>query len=166
LELSELLTLPRGTSLAAVTKSTEWNGFVGKSVFRFQLGGYFQLSQFKNRNLVHDAGAPFIVGIYFAPDDGAIKRVTEFAVEEDANEKLTLPSIALPSGSISEYGSILMGLKKTHPDVCQETGAYRIATDGKFIHRSIETGRWTYFFRGAADDKHEPPYAVLYKSIG
>ncbi|WP_139260451.1 hypothetical protein [Duganella sacchari] len=70
---------------------------------------------------------------------------------------------ALPGTAHPEYGSIFSELKQVSPKVCQESASYRIAIDGKFVHRTIERENCIFYFRGAAHDDEEPPYAVLYK---
>jgi hypothetical protein len=126
-------------------------------------GLYLQLSRFKGAYLTTELDAPYVTGIYFFPDNTAGRRVLELAIEEDAGAVFSLPSVVLPNCSVLEYGAILASLKLMNPKACMETGRYRIASDGKFVDRTIETETHTFYFRGLVNDDCELPYAALYK---
>jgi hypothetical protein len=114
-------------------------------------------------NPANTTGVPFAIGVLCVPDAGAARRVSALAIEEDSGAPLALPADFLPEGATPQYGAILAGLRRMQCRACLESATYRIATDGRFIHRTIETERNKYFFRTAAHDEQEPPYAVLYK---
>lgn len=163
MNLDDLLALKKGTPLETAVECVDPSAFLGKSLYRLGDGIYFYLSPFRSGNLGVDPAAPFLTGVFCMPDDGAAKRVTALEIEADHGTLLYPPKSFLPVESAPEYGAILTGLKKMKPKVCQETASYRIASDGLFVHRTIETERFTYYFRHADHDNHEPPYAILYK---
>lgn len=134
---------------------------MGTALYRIELGKYFYLTKFGGEN--NSVSGPFLSGIFFAPDDGTILRATARNVEADTGSKLIFPAGLLPNDVKHDYTSILMWLKSMKPKVCQEVGVYRIASDGLFIHRMIETEKFTFYFRGREDNRSENPYGVLYK---
>lgn len=73
----------------------------------------------------------------------------------------TIPKVFLPEKSGSTYGDILKTLKLENPKVLQETASYRIATDGDFVHRMIETEGVSFFFRNRKLHNNEKPYAIV-----
>ncbi len=163
MNLDDVLALKKWTPLSDAVKQIAPAAFLGKSLYRLGNGLYLYLTPFRLGNFGSDPAAPFLSGVFCTPDDGAAKRITALDVEADSGILLNPPSALLPSDSAPEYGAILAGLKKMNPKVCQETASYRIASDGRFVHRTIETERFTYYFRHAEHDDHEPPYAILYK---
>jgi hypothetical protein len=88
-------------------------------------------------------------------------------IESDDGETMDVPAEFLPSGGTvtATYGEILRGLKNDKPRICQETASYRIASDGRFIHRRIETECFEFLFRNPEHDDSEPPYAIIRKLI-
>jgi len=83
------------------------------------------------------------------------------AIECDGGRRAEPPGDFLPPGSRAAYGEIVAALQSTKASPCHERAEYRIAVDGKFVHRVIETDAYTYYFRHLRDDQHEPPYAIL-----
>lgn len=163
MEIEELVAIKKWARLVDVVAYVDPKSFLGKSLYRLVDGIYLQVSPFKDKEFVHSPDAPFVTGVFFIPDDGAARRVSALAIEEDQGAPLTVPSCVLPDNATAEYGNVLAALRRMRPRVCQETAAYRIAKDGKFVHRTIETERYTFYFRGPEHDDKEQPYAVLFK---
>ncbi|MBN6207493.1 hypothetical protein JYK21_13545 [Ralstonia pickettii] len=163
MEIERLITLEKGASLADVVGHIDPMAFLGKSLYRVGEGVYLQASQFKDLALTHNPNAPFVTGVLFTPDDGAARRISVLAIEEDQGAPLMAPPGVLPEGSACSYAAILAALKRAEPKVCLETASYRIATDGKFVHRTIETELYTFYFRASKHSDLEQPYALLYK---
>lgn len=163
MKIEALISLRKYVRLIDLVIPIDPAAFLGKSLYRLDDGIYLQTSRFKSKDLLETPDAPFITGILFAPDDGSAQRITQFSIEDDAGALLSVPDGVFPGKARPEYGSILSQLRHMNPKVCQESASYRIAIDGKFVHRTIETEGYTFYFRGAAHDNEEPPYAVLYK---
>ncbi|WP_426212033.1 hypothetical protein [Massilia sp. TWP1-3-3] len=161
MEFNSLVSLKKLTPLSNVVEQIDAAAFLGKSLYRIGGGIYLYLTKFGGGGA--NTEGPFLSGIFFAPDDCAMMRVAAMNIEEDSGSLLTSPAGFLPDEVLPEYGPILNWLKDMRPNVCQESASYRIASDGLFVHRTIETERYTFYFRGATDDDHEPPYAILYK---
>lgn len=163
MQIDSLISLRNGVRLLDVVTSVDPTAFLGGSLYRLADGVYLQTSKYRNNEFIHSVDSPFVTGVLFVSDDGAAKRVSVMSVEDDAGAPLpNFPGI-LPRAADPEYGSILSELKRMQPKVCQETASYRIALDGEFVHRTIETESYTFYFRGSAFDDSEPPYAVLHK---
>jgi hypothetical protein len=163
MEISNLISLEKWTRLADVIPTINPNNFLSKSLYCIKDGFYLQISPFKGRDFIESDEAPFLTGLLCAPDAGAAKRVTSLAIEEDRGALLEMPLSIFSNDLIFHYGDIKQFLEKMQPKALQETAAYRIATDGCFVHRMIETESYTFYFRGAIDDIKEQPYAVLFK---
>lgn len=96
-------------------------------------------------------------------DDGGPLRAALMHVEDDEGTVGLPPNELLPEGSDNgSYGVFLRMLKST-TRILQETAVYRIASDGAFVHRQIETEEQIFFFRSPASDLDETPYASLWK---
>jgi hypothetical protein len=159
MEFTSLVSLKKLTPLSNVVEQLDAEKFLGQSLYRIGGGIYLYLTKFGGGG----TEGPFLSGIFCAPDDRAMMRATAMNVEEDTGSLLTPPAGFLPAEVPLEYGTILNWLKDMRPKVCQESASYRIASDGLFVHRTIETEKYTFYFRGANDDGYEPPYAILYK---
>ena len=158
--MNHLLLLKKLTPLAEVVSAVDPAAYLGKSLYRLGNGAYIYLTKFGG--VATESAGPFLSGLFCAPDDGAMMRVTGMDIEKDNGLLLARP-VFLPAEMALEYGAILNWLKDMQPAVLQEAASYRIAVDGDFVHRTIETERYTVYFRGADDDFSEPPYAFLYK---
>lgn len=155
-----LLSLKKFTPLSKVLEGIDADEYVGGSLYRIERGIYLYLTKFGGGA---ESIGPFLSGFFCASDDGAIMRATAMDIEKDAGILLLPPAGFLPPEVIPEYGAILNWLKSVRPTVLQEAASYRIASDGRFVHRTIETEKYTFYFRGASDDNNERPYAILYK---
>jgi hypothetical protein len=159
--LDSLMSLKKLTPLSDAVGKIDTAAFLGKSLYRIDSGIYLYLTKFGGGGA--NTEGPFLSGIFCAPDDRAMLRAAAMNIEEDSGSLLSPPAEFLPAKVPPEYGAILTWLKNMRPNVCQESASYRIADDGLFVHRTIETERFTFYFRSANDDDHEPPYAILYK---
>ncbi|MBK8525513.1 MAG: hypothetical protein QG584_1866 [Pseudomonadota bacterium] len=167
MEPKDLVCLPRGTRLSDVVQQPCEDAFLSPSIYRIGAGIYLRASQFRPGSLEKDPSGPFVTGIVLAAGDGSARRALLMDIESDDGKTMSVPASFLPSGGVAAttYGEILRGLKKEKPRVCQETAAYRIALDGRFIHRMIETERFLFLFRSSEHDDSEAPYAVVRKLL-
>ena len=101
----------------------------------------------------------------WAGSEGAAKRYFLRDVESDDGLTFTPPTALLPEGADGTYESIKAHLVKRDGDAPLESAAYRIMSDGMFVHRSMETKEWAYHFRGRKDKgvgaRRESPYAIV-----
>jgi hypothetical protein len=104
-------------------------------------------------------GAPFATMVVWAPSEGAARRVcrTEIEADADAVSKPPPPEL-LPAEGVVGYAAILKAARQRDANV-GEVAAYRIATDGAFIHREITWGRSRFYFRDLKS-RTDPPYAI------
>lgn len=167
MESKDLVCLPRGTRLSDVVQQPYADKYLSSSIYRLGGGMYLNISPFRPGSLEKDPSGPFVTGIVLAAGDGAVRRALLMDIESDDGETMSVPVDFLPSGGVvaATYGEILHGLKSNKPKVCQETAAYRIATDGRFIHRLIETERYSFFFRSPEHNDSEAPYAIMRKLV-
>lgn len=158
---NNLFHLKKFTPLSEVAERIDADDYLCDSLYRIESGLYLYLTKFGASSAEY--AGPFLSGLFCAPDDGSIMRATALDVEKDVGILLVPPVGFLPPEVIPEYGIILDWLKSMRPKVLQEAASYRIASDGRFVHRTIETEKYTFYFRGASDDNNERPYAILYK---
>lgn len=162
MKIDFLISLKKNTPLSEIVKHIDAEAYLGNSLYKIEAGIYFYLTKFG----VGAGGGPkeeSLSGLYMAPDDGAILRATAYKIEEDSGSKLTVPIGFFPQNLNLEYGCILEWLKNMRPRVCRESATYRIASDGLFVHRKIETEKYTIYFREKKHNNRERPYAILYK---
>lgn len=164
MELNSLTQLPRGTPLSAVVQQPAAEAFLSPSVYKIGNGIYLCISPFRLGSLEKDPSGPFVTGVVLAADDGAARRALLMDIESDNGETMSIPVGFFPAAVMTPaYGAILQALKREKPQICQETAEYRIASDGRFVHRMIETEHFSFFFRKPDHDDSEPPYVVIRK---
>ena len=168
MKLENLLSIPRGTPFYEVIKHPYDGDYISPFIYKTESGIYLQSSSFRPGSLEIDSDGPFIVGIILAASDGSVRRALLLDIESDDGKSISgIPTLFFTSEDTLKisYKYILSELKKTKPKVCQEKAAYRLASDGKFIHRIIETERFLFFFRNSKNDDEEIPYAIIRKLV-
>jgi hypothetical protein len=85
---------------------------------------------------------PYVTMIAWAETDGAALRAIDGALEADARQSKTQepPIVLLPGEAASTYGVIIVRLKKLGESIL-ESGEYRIASDGAFLHKVVRSSR-------------------------
>ena len=162
MDLQDILAIRKWASLESTVCGIDTSAFEGRSLYRVSSTLFLSLSKVRIDHASAAVG-PYVTGVLWAPDRSAARRAMDLAIEEDLGIQASPPTEMLPPHSSSEYVEILAGLKKMGAKVCQETASYRIAIDGIFVHRSIETERYTFYFRSPKDDRYEQPFAILCK---
>jgi hypothetical protein len=123
--------------------------------------GQYLLAVSHNERFERDEKGPFVTGLLWAETDGAAKRATLMEIEaDDSRDASSPPEDLVPEGARS-YGEIVKALKRQGQSV-QEYAEYRVATDGAFVHRTIEAGAQSFFFRKVEHDDFDPCYAIRY----
>ena len=165
MELKELILLPAGIRFSEVVQEPYADMFLSPWVYKVDKGIYLNISSFRPGSLAEDPHESFVYGIIIAGSDGAVRRAWLRDIESDDGKTMNIPAEFLPFGGAVEvtYGEILRGLKEKKPESLLETASYRIATDGRFIHRKIETEHFAFYFRKEKHDDSEPPYVILRK---
>lgn len=161
MKLIDVLELPRGIPLSQVVKNPSAAGFFGLYIFKIGEGVYLRLSPYKPGSLEKSASGPFVNAIVWGASDGAVRRALLMELEADDWVSSSAPDEFLPAEGAKTYGTILGALRKARPRVCQEKAAYRIASDGQFVHRIIETERSTFCFRSPMHDGSDNPYVII-----
>ncbi len=115
-----------------------------------------------NRELVETDEAPYISLIIWGQSEGAVRRAYCQEIENDNLQHESVPpnEMLLPTGSRT-YREILQDAKTKNFGPWMENSTYRLVSDGKFIHKTIEVGN--FHFRNNEDDPNEMPYVISYK---
>lgn len=163
IKLQEALSHKKGTPLLSIAPSQDGDAFFSKGIYRFAPGIYMSFSELLPKTFEKNPLGPCLTSLLIAPDDSAVSRVVKMDIENDAQIQLDVPAAILPKGAVGTYGSILQGLKSENGHGSLESAIYRIAVDGKFVHRTIQTSKYDFYFRGLSDDDKEAPYAIGYK---
>jgi len=104
----------------------------------------------------------FVTSVLWAESEGAALRA---ALREIENDRIVVgatppPEMLLVSDRMT-YGQIIDVLKSRKHGEYIEHASYRIARDGAFIHRIVDTHLFEFYFRALTEDKNERPYAIL-----
>jgi hypothetical protein len=92
------------------------------------------------------AGAPFATMAVWAETSGAVRRALLREIEADVASPDQLPPEELMlAPEVTAYGGLLAAARRAGMRVL-EYAAYRVATDGVFVHRAIDCGRFVYCF--------------------
>jgi hypothetical protein len=102
---------------------------------------------------------PVIHSVAWAVSVGALRRVVHMEVESDEGIIASPPS-SLVFGGSPAYGQIQRECQVRWPSSNLETASYRIASDGKFVCRYIETPAASFHFRSPIYDNNEFPFLV------
>jgi hypothetical protein len=105
---------------------------------------------------------PAVHSVAWAPSVGALRRVVKMDIESDDGIVLDAPPF-LSFDAPANYGKLQAECKARWPSSTLETASYRIATDGKFICRNIETPAASFHFRSPTHDNHEVPFVIKRK---
>ena len=105
---------------------------------------------------------PDVTSFVWASSFGAVRRVLKFEIEADEGIFCAPPLLMIFNGNPT-YEELLANCKARWPSATLETASYRIATDGKFICRNIETPIFSYHFRSSGHDDNEVPFVIEYK---
>jgi hypothetical protein len=165
MEVNKLMACHRGAPLSLIVRDPLAESFLSPLVYKIYHGIYLKLVLFNPDTFEKDPDGPFVMGVVWAASDGAARRALLMEIESDDGAMHSVPNDFLPASDATTYSTILQGLKNVNPRVCQETAAYRIASDRRFIHRIIETERFAFFFRNPKHDDSELPYAIIRKLI-
>lgn len=161
MDIDNILKLCKWIPLSEVVGVPKPDHFLGKSLYLLEHGIYLYVTPFIGGTLEKDPAGPFLTGVVWATDDGAAERAIYRDIEADSGSTVSIPKDFLPQDSGSTYADILKSIKRQNPKVCQEKASYRIATDGAFVHRIIETEEFSFFFRSLRYEDNEEPYAVI-----
>jgi|GEM_PF-5721754 len=164
IKLRKALSYKQGTPMASIVTTLSDDAFYSPKVCRFAPGIYMTFSDRMPRTAEINPEGLCLISMLIAPDDSAVRRVTtKHDIEGDAGALLEVPEELLPTGATPSYGAILRGLEIKNGKGSLEAAVYRIASDGLFVYRKIETPDYVYFFRGREDSNGEAPFAIRYK---
>lgn len=100
--------------------------------------------------------APFITLAYWAPNLIALERATKRDAAATVPRPWLPPPPALLLGTPGTYGELLRAASAGGE--ASERGVY--SGEGKFVHKILKTGRFTFCFLDAAIDAGEPVYCI------
>lgn len=105
-----------------------------------------------------DPRAPFLTIIYWAPSDGAARRVALNRVDTDDGATGMPPQSLCVRVGVPTYSSILEAGRLNAKGGPTERATY--ASDGRFVHKVIDLENRRFCFRGVDVDDAETPYAI------
>jgi hypothetical protein len=106
-------------------------------------------------------GVPYLTMVLWADSDDAALRVTDAqgaSVVKHASNMEPPPEL-LPPGAAPTYSSLIDALRNSGEEFL-ETGEYRIATDGAFLHKVVWSSYGNYYFRSPEELADECPYVI------
>lgn len=162
MELAKLFLLNKKMPLSEVIAEIDREAYLGKWLYRLGGGLYLYLSS-SGKGYPGEPAGPYIHGLYCSPDDSAILRVVARNIEADLGMKLEPPVGFFPTVLTLEYQKIIDWARSQKFGFYMESASYRIASDGKFVQKKIETEKFTFYFRNSGSDDFEKPYVILYK---
>ncbi|WP_137936090.1 hypothetical protein [Chitinivorax sp. B] len=163
MDIQDVFAIKRWTPISDLTSSGNSFDKLGNSLYIAGENIYILVSPYKEGCLVSNPQAPFIAGILWACEPGAALRAITMEIEEDKGSVVPIPISFLPNSCLPTYGAIRDTLMEIMPNGCIEAGSYRIASDGAFVHRKLDSREYTFFFRNPKGGESEEPYAALYK---
>ncbi len=156
MQIASLLALRRAPISSLRFSFTQLKGNVAQidsNVFLLLTKFGPDLSALSEREVTH---------VIWATSPGAICRVLDLAIEAD-DEVSLVPPLEMTFGAAPEYSALLASCKERWPSATLETASYRIASDGKFICRKIETRGVAYYFRQPEHNDKEVPFVIQHR---
>jgi hypothetical protein len=102
---------------------------------------------------------PVISQVIWSPSLGSLKRAYSHNLESDDGAAGEPPlEMRLKQDAVT-YQTILAELKAQNLKY-MESATYRIMTDGKFVHKQIESKYYHAYFRSRHVEPEEKPYAI------
>ena len=166
MDFREIVLLPKWTPFSRVVKSVSSDRLLGQCLYRLEKDIYLCSSIFKGPTLETSPPETFLTGVLWAVDEGAARRAVLYDIEADCGFQTEAPRDFLPEGALPIYRDILESLQQRDHKIYPEIAVYRAATDGRLVHRMIETKREAFYFRSADRSDLESPYAVVRKLRG
>ena len=105
-----------------------------------------------------------VISILWAGSQNSARRAYYNDIEADDLATLAPPDHIFPGIKYGwGYTDIVRELGRLGVKGLMELASYRVMTDGKFIHKSIEFDKAIYYFRSPDVADASPPYAILWK---
>lgn len=162
MDWSEMIRTPKWTPISKLNCELI---ILNDNFYKISENQYCLSAPYNSMSLVETPGGPFLTSFLWACSEGAARRAYLNNIESDDKVTVYPPSQILPYPDSKTYVSILKGLKQIGLKSVMEHGAYRIMSDGAFIHRVIESKIASYFFRSPKHDDREVPYAILWNLV-
>ncbi|WP_146093825.1 hypothetical protein [Xanthomonas arboricola] len=135
---------------------------IGGMLYKASEFVYFLVSKYNGSDLGGAGSGNHVASVGICGGEGAARRAFNREVELDDGTFFDVEELGIGLGKGSTYRDII-NFARENGKVVQETAAYRIAIDGAFIHRMIETEKWIFYFRSMENCDEELPYAFLGK---
>ena len=137
---------------------------LGDDLYKIEANVYLSTVPF-TRDLVRSRRGPFITMLLWAASDGAVLRAARMNIEADDLLSATPPpEMLLPETKNPNYSELLTAAKSGLHGKHMEHASYRIASDGRFIHKTISVGRFEFHFRNRNIRKREMPYCIAFRA--
>lgn len=126
-------------------------------------GGFYLATQDYDRELRTGVpGAPFVTEAYWAPSDGAARRLALLEVSADDGASESVPDCIAAGWGRLGYADLLAAAKSSGERV-MEHATYKGSPSATFVQRRIALTWIEFCFRGRKDDPTERPYGVRIK---
>jgi hypothetical protein len=162
MDWSEVIRIPKWTPISKLDCDLM---ILDDYFYKLAENQYCLSAPYNSMSLVEAPGGPFLTSFLWACSEGAARRVYLNNIESDDKVEISPPVEILPYPDSNTYGGILKGLEKIGSKSVMEHAAYRIMSDGAFIHRIIESEIAAYFFRSPKYDDREVPYAIQWNLV-
>lgn len=135
---------------------------VGAGLYRLAKNTY-AIASLHDENLIDGRpGAPFVTSLLWAETEGAARRCVHLELERDESSTAAEAPHELLQNTSGDYESLVAEARKSKTRM-MERAEYRTQPDGRFVHRVVEVGKASYFFRDAHARKNERPYAIRWR---
>lgn len=160
--LEQLSAIKKWTPLTKILNNIEQDKFFNAHYYSMNDSIYIQLTPFYKNDFSTVSDTPLASAILYTGGKGSASRIIDRNIEADDGLSITSHCSIWPNNYQLTYKSAFeffnhIGLSTT------ESASYRIATDGKFLFKSIENIRYKLFFRSNEISSNEIPFGILYK---
>ncbi len=154
MEWQGILNLKRWTELSAVIAAPNE---VFPGVYDAGSEAYLQAQPYDSEFRLGQIGAPFATLAYWAPNLAALERCTRLDPGIEVSGPWPPPPSCLLLGTAGKYGDLVHRMSSAERQLA-ERAVY--SSGGKFVHKVVERGRFTYCFLGGGFSDEDRVYCI------
>lgn len=158
-----IIHVKKWTPLKLIVNKIKDDKFLTRFYYEISNGVYFQASPFKGNDYQNSMDSPYVTAVLFCGSKKPAERIIQFDIENDDDSFLEMKDFFNDSGIGNGYTDILNFLKRENASFINESASYRVAQDGAFLFKAIETEKYKFYFRSIIDMDDEKPFGFLYK---
>jgi hypothetical protein len=131
-----------------------------RNIYKFEDTKYFLATDLNPNAPEEYPGGPYLAALVWACSDVAVKQAMRQNIEKDEKIIFDPPNELLPKNNAKTYSEICKEMKEIGISFSEIAGYSW--SNGKFVHRLIQSKMAHYYFRERIKVEDKMPYAILW----